>query len=141
MSKMSTRLVNDELVVIVHGKEGPEEDEWQEYMDVILEHVQKKGTLPPVLVYSAGGGPEPSQRKRAVAITEGLKSRVALITQRPFPRSVAAVASFFGITIRPFSTIRHFEAVVEYLGLAEKTKTEAERELTRMAQQLGVALE
>lgn len=133
--------MNDELVVIVHGKQGPEEAEWEEYMDVVRDHVQKKGALPRVLVYSAGGGPEPSQRKRAVAITHGLKSHVALITQRPFPRSVAAIASFFGINIRPFSTIRNFDAVVEYLGIEEQTRSEVERELARMAQQLGVVLE
>jgi hypothetical protein len=141
MAKMTSSLVNEELVVIVHSKEHPDDTEWDDYLGIVRSYLQKSGVLPRVLVYSAGGGPQPAQRKRAVALVQGLKSHVALITSRPFPRGVAAMASFFGINIRAFASIRNFDAVAEYLLLGEQTKRGAQRELARMAEQLGVALE
>jgi hypothetical protein len=141
MATMASGLVNDELVVIVHAKEHPQDAEWDEYLGLVRKYLEKTGGLPRVLVYSAGGGPQPAQRKRAVALVQGLKSHVALITSRPFPRGVAAMASFFGINIRAFASIRSFDAVAEYLLLGEQTKRAVQRELARMAEQLGIRLE
>lgn len=141
MANLATRLVQDELVVLVHGAEGPSDGEWDEYLEIVRSHLLRKGSLPKVLVYSAGGGPSPLQRQRAVAITTGHRSRVALVTRRAFPRGVAAVASWFGVAIRPFSTIQELPAALDYLELEPVVRGEAERTLAHLAAALGVALE
>ncbi|KIG13414.1 hypothetical protein DB30_08090 [Enhygromyxa salina] len=104
--------------IAVHGTAPPDDQEWQAYLDDILDRVHEcRG----VIVNTMGGGPTAAQRR---ASTEhwnryGSTPRMAIMTVSPVVRGmVTALSWFLGTNIRAFP-IDGFSAAGKHLALSD----------------------
>lgn len=104
--------------VAVHGTVAPGDEEWQAYLDDILDRVHEcRG----VIVNTTGGGPTAAQRR---ASTEhwnryGSTPRMAIMTVSPVVRGMVTTLSWFlGTNIRAFP-IDGFDDAGKHLALSD----------------------
>ncbi len=104
--------------VAVHGAVAPNDEEWQAYLDDILEHVNEARG---VIVNTVGGGPTAAQRR---ASTEhwnrwGSTPKMAIMTVSPVVRGmVTALSWFLGTNIRALP-IDAFGDAGKHIGLSD----------------------
>jgi hypothetical protein len=121
--------------VAVHGPVSPGDEEWQAYLDDILNRVHEcRG----VIVNTTGGGPTAAQRR---ASTEhwnryGSTPRMAIMTISPVVRGmVAALSWFLGTNIRAFS-IDGFTDAGKHLALSDADINDVREMVKKLRAQL-----
>ncbi|MFV8752984.1 STAS/SEC14 domain-containing protein [Nannocystaceae bacterium ST9] len=105
--------------IAVHGTLAPNDEEWQAYLEHILEHVNE---IRGVIVNTTGGGPTAAQRRAATEHWNrwGSTPRMAIMTVSPVVRGmVTALSWFLGTNIRAFS-IDAFADASKHLGLSDE---------------------
>jgi len=123
--------------VAVHGKSPPTDQEWQDYLDHILEHVSE---IRGVLVNTIGGGPTASQRRIATEHWNryGSTPKMAIMTVSPIVRGmVKALSWFLGTNLRAFS-IDSYEDACKHLGLTETDAEEIRVMVARLREDQGL---
>lgn len=121
--------------VAVHGKAPPSDEEWQAYLDHIVEHVSE---IRGVLVNTIGGGPTASQRRIATEHWNryGSTPKMAIMTVSPIVRGmVKALSWFLGTNLRAFP-IDGFEDAGGYLGLGEDDIEETKQMVAKLREDL-----
>lgn len=114
----------DELMVIVHNKLPPSDDEWNAWLEFNLRHVSP-GTSLKCLVVTEGGAPTATQR---LTMNEKLTAhfggnanafRGAIVTASSFVRGVVTALSWFNPGYCAFSPAHMNDALV-YLEVPEQ---------------------
>lgn len=103
--------------VAVHGTLAPFDDEWQDYLEDILRHVNETRG---VIVNTFGGGPTAAQRRAATEHWNryGSTPRMAIMTVSPVVRGmVTALSWFLGTNIRAFA-VDGFDDAGKHIGLS-----------------------
>jgi hypothetical protein len=90
-------------MVMVQNKETPNDEEWDEFLTLLVKH---RAELPKLklLVTTDGGGPSAIQRKRLENALQGTPMRVAVISDNMKVRFVASMIALFHADHRSFLT-------------------------------------
>ena len=121
--------------VAVHGTVAPHDEEWQEYLDDIINHVHRARG---VVVNTTGGGPTAAQRRAATDHWNryGSTPRMSIMTPSPIVRGmVTALSWFLGTNIRAFP-LDGFEEAGAHLGLSESDIREVRQCVERLRAKL-----
>jgi hypothetical protein len=109
------------LVVLAVGSAPLAAAEWEEYVKT-LQRVGKT-SAPRVLVWSQGGGPDNTQRKRLTQIVEGGEKRVAaVLTDSGIVLAITTAISRFLPNTRAFRPT-DLEAAFDHLGASVEDRT------------------
>ncbi|NVB37537.1 STAS/SEC14 domain-containing protein [Pseudenhygromyxa sp. WMMC2535] len=139
MAKTKTFLyeVSGKAHIAVHGKVPPSDEEWQAYLDHIVNHVSE---IRGVLVSTLGGGPSTAQRRAATEHWNryGSTPKMAIMTVSPIVRGmVKALSWFLGTNLRAFA-LDDYENARKYLGLGETDIDEIAETVERLRGELGL---
>jgi hypothetical protein len=112
------------FVVVVHGKDTPTDEEWNEYLQFNLDMGSEHGVNVRSLAVTEGGAPTAAQRKTFHdAATRLLKKhpgvvRGAVVTPSTFVRGVVTAMSLVNPMIKAFSPAEMKECYA-YMGVPE----------------------
>jgi len=112
------RLVPGVIMITVHTKETPSDEDWDEYLADVKKHVKE---VRGVLVYSESAGPTAPQRARINDLYKALnvKMRTAIMSGSRLVRGVVTAMSWtLADDIKSFATTE-FDKTVQYLELTE----------------------
>ncbi len=103
------------LVLLVENRETPSDAEWNEFLDVFRNH---PGELPnlKVLVMTPGGSPNKTQRKQLEVALQGVRFRVAVVSDSITVRFVASSIALFHRDHRSFS-VAEIDQAYDHLQL------------------------
>ncbi|MFO0587604.1 MAG: hypothetical protein U0441_08695 [Polyangiaceae bacterium] len=120
--------LDHDLLIVVHTKEPPTDEEWDEYVSLSVKQVNEGGfghrRMSRQLVLTDGGAPSLGQRKRATdaykqaAAGEPLQTAIAIVSDSAYSRFVTTALSIVVKGIRSFSGAELDHALV-YLGVAD----------------------
>jgi len=123
------------LVVTVHSKQPPTEDEWSRYMgqaDVYQPLEDQR-----ILVVSDGGAPNGTQRQQLIDLLHDARVPTAILTSSWLMRGAGAAVSWFNPSLRVFGPLA-LQQALEHLQLTQWERTEALRLLREFQNELGV---
>jgi hypothetical protein len=123
------------LVVTVHTSAVPAEREWADYMSQVDAFLPLQDQR--ILVVSAGGGPNGTQRKMMVEALNGARVPVAIITNSWLMRGAGIAVSWFNPSLKVFGPDA-LDAAVDYLGLTTWERVESARCLAELEKGLGL---
>jgi hypothetical protein len=121
----------DRFVVVVHGKEPPTDEEWNEYLDFTFKGAAAKDVVRH-LVVTEGAAPSSAQRRelqeRASECLDQdpMSVRAAIITPSTFVRGVVTAMSWIVDTNRAFAPDKLDDAM-KYLGIPLEHFAEIEK--------------
>ncbi|PRQ00021.1 hypothetical protein ENSA5_28350 [Enhygromyxa salina] len=121
--------------VAVHGKAPPSDEEWQDYLDHIVQHVNDARG---VIVNTTGGGPTAAQRRAATEHWNryGSTPKMAIMTISPVVRGmVTALSWFLGTNLRAYP-IDGFKDAGKHLGLSASDVEEVRAVVERLRGEL-----
>lgn len=130
-----TYTIKDNLVLLVHSKSAPADDEWRRYVDEFRSRQHALEDLR-VLVITDGGGPDAKQRGWLNEVVGGRNMPTAVVSAASIPRVMVKALSFFNPRIRAFAPHELSEALA-YLGIAGSKADWVAREVERLKSQLG----
>jgi hypothetical protein len=125
------------VCVVVHGLRDPATQEWREYVDDMAAHVK---VLKGVLVYTAGAGPNSTQRKYLSDMwnRSAITLPVALMTPSTVVRGMVTALNW--VMPKPIRTFTpdQVEDALRYLQLNEDEARAALAKLTEFRDALGI---
>ncbi|APR86007.1 Hypothetical protein A7982_11356 [Minicystis rosea] len=121
------------LVVVLIGKAGPTNGEW----DLYLGAIRKLGSLDDMrtLVMTDGGGPDSVQRKTLIDFMKGRPSLTCMVSSNPIVRGLTTALSWFNPQIKSFASDRVDEAL-HYLHVPPESSSMVWHEIKRLREQL-----
>jgi hypothetical protein len=125
----------ESVMIMVQNRETPSDEEWNEFLTVLVEHRRELPKLK-LLVVTAGGGPSSSQRQLLENALDGTPMRVAVVSDNMKVRFVASMIALFHENHRSF-VMSELEDAYEHLKLNSVERRQAEKlikELTPMVQ-------
>jgi hypothetical protein len=116
--------------VFVENECPPSEKEWDEFLAILADNRQQ---LPKIrlLVITAGGAPDPHQRKRLAQTLNGTPMLVSTVSDSMKTRFVAATISLFHRDFRLFST-KELEQAYDHLRLSQSERRQVEAAVIEM---------
>lgn len=123
------------LVVTVHTDAVPSDEDWAAYMAQADAHKPLEEQR--VLVVSAGGGPNGTQRKMMVDVLQGARVPVAILTSSVLMRGAGVAVSWFNPSLKIFGPFA-LEEAIDYLDLTSWERIEGMRVLYELHQELGL---
>lgn len=97
----------------------PSEKDWSEYLDYVAKSRGPNGTVTRTLVYSRGGIPSATQRKKLNELTAGLVMKVAVLTDSSLACGVVRVLNWMSGGYRAFAP-EQLNAALQFLEASEK---------------------
>lgn len=119
-----------DLVVAVHGRGTPTEDEWERYLG--YDPAPGDPEVTRVLVLTYGGKPSPRLRSVLNSVRKRRRVRVAVVTDLAPIRAVVTGMSLFNPDIRAFRRAE-LDSAFAYLQVAEEHVEGALAELGRLS--------
>ena len=114
---LAYRFWERQVIVLVHTKDSPGEDEWKAYCDDARKWcAQVRG----ILVLSEGGGPNSVQRGELEVALDRPEAKTAVVTLSRVARGIIAAMSWFTPKIKAFSTLQ-IPAALEYLDVPPRS--------------------
>jgi hypothetical protein len=108
---LAYRFWERQVVVLVHTKDSPTDEEWKTYCDDARKwRAQIRG----ILVLSEGGGPNSVQRGELEVALDRPEAKTAVVTLSRVARGIVTAMSWFTPKIKAFSTLQ-IPAALEYL--------------------------
>ncbi|MGK4002653.1 hypothetical protein WMF31_08520 [Sorangium sp. So ce1036] len=89
----------EHLLIAVHGREPPSDDEWEAYMRTVFD---RPATCSKTLVVTAGGGPNAKQRAAINEFVSKNTLTVAICTDALLVRQIGIALSWFNPRVRSF---------------------------------------
>jgi hypothetical protein len=122
------------FILAIHTKSSPSDVEWDQFLDL----VRAGNTTPDLcfLVFTDGGAPSGSQRKRLADALSGRDVPIAVHSHAMIPRFVNASIALFNKSIRSYSP-EEFPQAIEYLKISTGERTSLLPELQQSLQVLG----
>lgn len=108
------------FVLWVHTKIAPSDEEWDSGIALMDPSTQKVAGLC-TLVFTDGGAPDGSQRRRLSEVMGGRDMPIAVLSHALIPRFVNASISLFVKSIRSYNP-EEFPLAIEYLKISEEEK-------------------
>lgn len=135
--KLAYTFFKRRLLILVHTKDAPENDEWKEYVESARKWRQE---IQGFLVVSDGGGPNTMQRAEldeAIDI-EHHPGKTAVVTISRIARGIVTAISWFSPGIKAFGTNQMSQAI-EYLGTPPPEVEAVVVEVNRLKKSLGIS--
>jgi hypothetical protein len=135
--KLAYTFFKRRLLILVHTKDAPENDEWKEYVESARKWRQE---IQGFLVVSDGGGPNTMQRAEldeAIDI-EHHPGKTAVVTISRIARGIVTAISWFSPGIKAFGTNQLHQAI-EYLGTPPPEVEAVIIEVNRLKKSLGIS--
>lgn len=123
------------LVVTVHTEAVPDNEEWADYISQADAYLPLEDQR--ILVVSAGGGPNGTQRKMVVDVLKGARVPVAILTNSWLMRGSGVAVSWFNPSLKVFGP-DDLDAAIQYLGLTTWERVESARALEELERGLGI---
>ena len=123
------------VVVTVHAAREPTEDEWVRYVTAAVEHRGMDEQR--ILVLSAGGAPNPAQRRRLITNLEGATAPTAIVTNSWLVRGAGTAVSWFNPELRVFGP-RALDQAMDFLRLSSGERSMCVTLVRDLQSQLGV---
>jgi hypothetical protein len=122
------------LVVMVHNKNAPSDEELGKY----LQELGKRDPIKtPILVLTDGGGLSAKQRKELTSVLDGREQMCAVISELGMVRGVVTALSWFNGRIKSFST-KEIEAAFAYLKVPRQDYLAVWKAIDSLRVELGV---
>lgn len=134
--KLAYTFFKKRLLILVHTKDAPENDEWKEYVNSAR---QWRKDIQAFLVVSDGGGPNTMQRAEldeAIDI-EHHPGKTAVVTVSRIARGIVTAISWFSPGIKAFGT-NQMQQAIEYLGMSPAEVDSVVTEVNRLKKSLGI---
>lgn len=134
--KLAYTFFKKRLLILVHTKDAPENDEWKEYVNSAR---QWRKDIQAFLVVSDGGGPNTMQRAEldeAIDI-EHHPGKTAVVTVSRIARGIVTAISWFSPGIKAFGT-NQMQQAIEYLGMSPAEVDSVVNEVNRLKKGLGI---
>lgn len=133
---MAFHLHKKSMFLVMHAKDNPSDQEWNEYVEFAKKNVQYLRTT---LIITEGGGPSTVQRGELNDVLEkaGFKSKIAVVTLSRMVRGIVTAISWFNPNIKAFSTIQ-VPAALEYLEIPVAERDVIFREIKTLRIKLGL---
>jgi hypothetical protein len=116
------------LIFVVETEIPPSDTEWSEFLSVLRRSDLAKVKI---LIVTAGGTPNPDQRKRLAESLGGVRFRVAVVSDNISARFVASSIALFHRDHRSFSASEIVEAY-DHLQLTPKERTLADEHIREL---------
>ena len=116
MTKMA-HVVVDDVFVLVHTKDNPDDGEWDAYLDDMKTYEGRFEDIR-TYVYTEGGAPNAKQRGELNQMLSGAKTKTAVIAPNAFIRGIVTALNWFNPEIKCFSPSRADHAY-RHLGLSD----------------------
>jgi hypothetical protein len=97
------------MVFVVQNDQTPSDAEWNEFLDILRSRRADLARVK-VLVRTAGGAPDAGQRKDLEATLNGVRFRVAVVSDSVKVRFIASVIALFHRDHRSFGVTQTTEA-------------------------------
>lgn len=125
-----------QIAILVHGKDAPSEEDWNEYCAAVTGWSKD---LRGLLVVSEGGGPNSLQRGQveAALAADRFKGKTAVVTLSSLARGIVTALSWFTPNIKAFSTIQ-IPAALDYLGVPKDEHDNVMKELKALRMKLSL---
>ncbi len=123
------------LVLTVHSAKEPAENDWGRFLSEACQFDPLQEQR--VLVVSAGGAPNPAQRRRLVEVLNGARPLTAVLTPSWLVRGAGTAVSWFNPNLRVFSPRESREAN-EYLQLTAVESDEGWQLILQLQRELGI---
>lgn len=120
--------VVDNVFIVVHSREAPSNEEWDEYLEYYVAHLDK---CQRILVISDGGGPNAVQRKKTSEAIKNTKTMTAVCTDQMLVRGIVTALAWFNNKIEAFPKKNVAEAL-KFLGASEAAASRLMAEATRL---------
>jgi hypothetical protein len=136
MPKTMAYKLHKRIMILVHAKDAPSDDEWKVYLK---DATMSRDTIQGFLVVSEGGGPNTVQRAEMNEALEVEKRgpKTAVVTVSRIGRGIVTALSWFNPGIKAFSTI-NVPAALDYLGMPKPDHDGLLLELKRLKSELGI---
>jgi hypothetical protein len=125
---LAFRFVSDVLLVLRENAQTPRDQDWDDFLRVLVENRQNFHKLK-ILVRTEGGGPNALQRKRLQQALDGRPVRVAVVTNSVPVRFIVSSIALLNRAIRSFAN-HEIDAAYAHLSM-----TPAEQRLSEAAVQ------
>jgi hypothetical protein len=142
MKNMAFKCVGN-IIIVVHNREPPENDAWNDYLEATLAAGRIYGNdLSNVrhLVVTEGGGPNSAQRKAVDTASQemnGKNSPVAVISASPMIRGIVTVFNWFNLNMRVFS-LQEADKAFQFIGVLPRDITKIWYEVKVLQAELGI---
>ncbi|MCX4240264.1 SpoIIAA family protein [Paraliomyxa miuraensis] len=128
--------VVDDVVIAVHTKENPTDEDWDRYGDVANGVMNVHGSVK-MLVYSIGGGPNSLQRNKANEAFRDRPQQVAVMLNSAMTRGIVTALSWFNPAIKAFN-LEQLEEACTYLGVPRGQLDPVREALEVLKTRLGI---
>jgi hypothetical protein len=127
------------LVLLVQAAVDPSAEDWECFLDHTAAAMAEDHGRCRVIVFTAGGKPDATQRSRALARgwSQSRRSPVAVLSDDRLVRGVITVFAWFGLNIRAVRPSRLEEAFL-HLGLGPEERAWVVAERQRLEDELGL---
>lgn len=124
------------LLVAVHTKDNPTEEEWDAYVEFGRKHM---GNYTSSLVVSEGGGPNAAQRGMMNDLLEAnhFTGKVSVVTLNRLVRGIVTAISWFNPNIKAFTTVQ-LPTAIEYLEVPKAQHDGLMAEIKRLRDKIGI---
>lgn len=134
---LAYRFWERQVIVLVHTKDSPTEEEWKAYCDDARKwRTQIRG----ILVLSEGGGPNSVQRGELEVALDRPEAKTAVVTLSRVARGIVTAMSWFTPKIKAFSTLQ-IPAALEYLDIPLRSHDSINAAIKALRTELQLPLE
>ncbi len=136
---MAFSLFKRSLFLVLHTKDNPTEEEWNEYIKFTEQHMKQ---IQSTMILTEGGGPNATQRGLLNDLIEGnkLKQKISVVTLSRMVRGIVTALSWFNPNIKAFSTIQ-VPSALEYLEVPKADHDAVVREIRLLREKLQLPLD
>ena len=124
-----------QMILLRENGSTPVDADWDGFLDILIKNRENFQNLK-CLVVTDGGGPNAAQRKRLETALAGRPLRVAVVTDSPKARFIAAMITFLNRDHRGFSKQEIGEAYV-HLGMSKAEQSQATEVLRELEPLVG----
>ncbi|MEM7157467.1 MAG: STAS/SEC14 domain-containing protein [Myxococcota bacterium] len=121
---------HQDWVLLVHGADPPNDDEWARYADVLRDAANSSGRG--LLALTDGVGPNALQRKQV----SDVKMRGAIVTLSRVARGIVTALGWVGVEIKAFPP-EDLEDALDYLEIDAQLRLPMRRRLAEMRLELA----
>lgn len=124
-------------ILLVVGKDAPADVDWDGYL-AFLKINLSTGSVPRLVVYTAGGAPTALQRKKLQAATEPFAkaAKIAVITASVVARGAVTALSWFSPGHAAFSPDKIDDALA-FLGVSDSDRTMIKTHIRTMERKIS----
>lgn len=101
-------------ILMLHGEDGPSASDWHGYLDELR---ARDVTTLGLLAFTAGGVPNPAQRRELNELLEGRRFPRAIVHTSPLVRGVVAAVSWFAPGVQAFRP-EEWASAAQHIGFA-----------------------